>query len=108
MGPRRLSGVVVRPLNFTVRGRTENPHGGGSGFEDPRPRPFARRFRLCARGQVGKPPAALAPVASPVAAVAVLCVAGFVASRSSGLRRRFRARKVVSMRASSNQRWNGP
>jgi len=86
VGPRRLSGVVVRPLNFTVRGRTENPHGGGSGFEDPRPRPFARRFRLCARGQVGKPPAALAPVASPVAAVAALSVAGFVASGSSGLR----------------------
>ena len=25
--PRRSSGVVVRPLNFTVRGRSKNPPG---------------------------------------------------------------------------------
>ncbi len=40
--PRRLSGVVVRPLNFTVRGRSKNPPvKERSGFDARRPRPFA-------------------------------------------------------------------
>ena len=42
--PRRLSGVVVRPLNFTVRGRAKNRLCSESHkLEEPGQRPFVRR-----------------------------------------------------------------
>ena len=63
--PRRLSGVVVRPLNFTVRGRSKNLQGRRDPeFDAQRPRPFVYRFRLCARGQPVRPSARPAPVAA--------------------------------------------
>jgi hypothetical protein len=52
VGPRRLSGVVVRPLNFTVRVRSlEISREAGSNLcEELGQRPFAWRSP-CARGR---------------------------------------------------------
>ena len=59
--PRRLSGVVVRPLNFTVR-RLRNGHAQGSRGRPLRSRPLSTSWRLMRGLRTGGP--TLQPVSS--------------------------------------------
>ena len=105
--PSALWGVVVRPLNFTVRGRNENPRKGSRNFRDPRPT-LRLTFPLV-RAWAGGEAITSADVGG--SALWRLCIRlAFVVRCDSQLRFALKIPRAHSrlVGASSNQRWNGP